>query len=128
LTTILLEGTLIYVIQTVIFDCCHSGHLTRDEQSDPTLLVRQVKTKIKVPPNLDEDIWGTKIAPTAFGFRGLGSHVLLAACGAAENAFEEDEMGVFTRALLELLKKPVTDGMDKVTYADIVQRIPYSSR
>jgi hypothetical protein len=79
---------------------------------------------IKIPPDLDRNIWGghrsTSIAP-GFLRSGLRSHVLLAACGAEENAKEELGRGYFTKRLLATLEAV---GADKVTYADLVQQIP----
>jgi len=79
---------------------------------------------VKIPPKLDKDIWGgnrgTAIAP-GFLKSGLRSHVLLSACGADENAKEDLGHGYFTKNLLDTLQAV---GADKVTYADLVQRIP----
>ena len=63
-----------------------------------------------------------KIAP-GFLQTGLRSHVLLAACGADETAKEDRTImrGDFTKAFLETLR---TIGADKVTYTDLIQRIP----
>ncbi|KIM25362.1 hypothetical protein M408DRAFT_26347 [Serendipita vermifera MAFF 305830] len=108
---------------TVIFDCCHSGSLTRNERSH---LVRGVNVAIEIPPNLDSDIWGgqrgTTIEPK-FLKSGLSSHVLLAACGSQETAKENLNRtgGVFTTALLDTL---VSVGVDKLTYTELIQRLP----
>jgi hypothetical protein len=113
-------------VQTVIFDCCHSGSLTRKARNDQSHLprVRGVKMPVKIPPDLDKDIWGgrrgTSVAP-GFLKSGLRSHVLLSACGAEESAKEEDGRGYFTKKLLDTLEAV---GADKVTYADLIQRIP----
>jgi hypothetical protein len=52
---------------------------------------------------------------------GLNSHVLLAACGAKEKAREEMGRGVFTKAFLEVL---TNIGADKITYSDLLERMP----
>jgi len=81
---------------------------------------------VDIPPSLDKDIWGstrgTAIEPK-FLKSGLSSHVLLAACGAQETAKENlsGTGGVFTTALLDTL---VSVGADKVTYTDLIQRLP----
>jgi hypothetical protein len=79
---------------------------------------------VKISPDLDKDIWGgirgTSIA-AGFLKSGLRSHVLLAACGADEEAKEENGRGYFTKRLLDTLEAV---GADKVTYADLIQRIP----
>jgi hypothetical protein len=79
---------------------------------------------VKIPPNLDEDIWGgTRGNAITPGFLkcGLRSHVLLSACGAEEEAKENLGRGYFTKNLLDTLQ---VVGADKVTYVDLVQRIP----
>jgi Caspase domain len=117
-------------VQTVIFDCCHSGSLTRKKDGDQSHLprVRGVKMPVKISPELDMDIWvgkrGTSIAP-GFLKSGLRSHVLLSACGADESAKEENDGGYFTKRLLATLEAA---GADKVTYADLIQRIPSMPR
>ncbi|KIM25361.1 hypothetical protein M408DRAFT_315703, partial [Serendipita vermifera MAFF 305830] len=108
---------------TVIFDCCHSGSLTRSKRSH---LVRGVNLVVDIPADLDKDIWGgtrgTAIEPK-FLKSGLSSHVLLAACGAQETAKENlsGTGGVFTTALLNTL---VSVGADKLTYTELIQRLP----
>ncbi|KAG8853732.1 hypothetical protein FRB91_004404 [Serendipita sp. 411] len=88
--------------------------------------VRGAKLVVDVPSKLDEHIWGgtrgMAIKPN-FLNSGLGSHVLLAACGAKETAKENSARtrGVFTKALLDSL---LTVGADKVTYTDLIQRLP----
>jgi hypothetical protein len=85
-----------------------------------------VKLDDDVPSDLDSDIWqgegsrGASIAP-GFAQSGLLSHVLLAACGAKELSLEENKRGVFTSAFLTTLR---TVGADKVTYRDILRRMP----
>lgn len=49
------------------------------------------------------------------------THVLLAACGADESAYEESGRGVFTRALLDTLGSV---GEERVTYEELVKRMP----
>ncbi|KAA1472278.1 hypothetical protein DENSPDRAFT_171259 [Dentipellis sp. KUC8613] len=112
---------------SVILDCCYSGSGTRDDEFDTDRLVRGIETTVKIPSDLDKDIWsnssGDRLAKIASGFSytGLRSHVLLAACSAEETAKEDNRRGVFTKALLETL---CMYGADKVTYKDLTQRIP----
>lgn len=58
---------------------------------------------------------------TRFGVRGLGSHVLVAACKETELAKEEDRRGRFTDAFLELLKRE--GRLETLTYTDILKHI-----
>ncbi|KAA1472307.1 hypothetical protein DENSPDRAFT_173021 [Dentipellis sp. KUC8613] len=112
---------------SVIFDCCHSGSGTRTDEIDSSYLVRGIEIKKPVPSDLDKEIWSQaaddRATVVAAGFlqSGLRSHVLLAACGAAETAQERDGRGVFTKSFLETI---ISTGADKLTYRDIIQRIP----
>ena len=82
-----------------------------------------------IPP--DQDVWvdfeslkvsGRGIEVNAnFTHGGLRSHVLLAACGSEESALEQSSKGVFTQKLLDTL---TTYEIDKLTYADLLQRMP----
>ena len=58
---------------------------------------------------------------TRFGVRGLGSHVLVAACKERETAKEDDNQGRFTAALLDLLKQE--GRLETLTYTDILKHI-----
>ena len=49
------------------------------------------------------------------------SHVLLAACGAKEEAKEIAQGGAFTSALLKTLE---TVGHNNVTYTELIHRLP----
>ncbi|KAH7923100.1 hypothetical protein BV22DRAFT_1130887 [Leucogyrophana mollusca] len=118
---------------TVILDCCHSGSGTRtDKVVVSTRSVRGIKIKEAPADDLDQHIWevverreaenGYPIAfSTDSAQSGRLSHVLLAACGADELAREENGRGVFTLALIEALKR---FGADKLTYAELLQRLP----
>ncbi|KIM78109.1 hypothetical protein PILCRDRAFT_603746 [Piloderma croceum F 1598] len=108
---------------TVIFDCCHSGSGTRDDDDNET---RTVKLASNMPVNLDQKVWSdsgasraTEIAP-GFARTGLRSHVLLAACSSTETAKETGGRGVFTKALLTLLRR---HGVEKLRYSDVLQRM-----
>ncbi|SJL06455.1 uncharacterized protein ARMOST_09792 [Armillaria ostoyae] len=88
---------------TVILDCCHSGSGTRTD--DPA-----------VSPDARESV-------VAKGFEktGLLSHVLLSACQAEQTAMEKHGRGVFTSALLSLLREK---GVDKLTYKNVITNLP----
>jgi hypothetical protein len=51
---------------------------------------------------------------------GLSSHVLLAAASSGEKAREKNNRGIFTHALLKLLR---TESLAELTYLDTVQRL-----
>ena len=85
-----------------------------------------MKLTSNMPVNLDQKVWSdgggsraTEIAP-GFARTGLRSHVLLAACGAMETARETGGRGVFTKALLTLLRR---DGVEKLRYSDVLKRM-----
>jgi hydroxyethylthiazole kinase-like sugar kinase family protein len=59
-----------------------------------------------------------------FAHTGVNSHILLAACGAAERAQEKGRRGAFTKALLDTLNRLDTE---KTTYTDLISRIPQLS-
>jgi hypothetical protein len=88
-------------------------------------LVRSIKTTETLPTDLDRDVGGALLGRAAevavgFAYSGLRSHVFLAACGEEELAQEFNGKGLFTSALLEILK---AGGTDKLTYKDLIQRI-----
>ncbi|KAK0234488.1 hypothetical protein EDD85DRAFT_774432 [Armillaria nabsnona] len=112
---------------TVILDCCHSGSGTRtDDADDPTFAVRGIDLPetYAVAQNLLRDIEpDSRASDVAKGFdkTGLLSHVLLAACKHGQEAGERDGRGVFTSALLSLLREK---GIDKLTYKDVITSLP----
>ena len=82
-----------------------------------------------IPSGLDKDIWGEifnldeRAIAVAAGFAKAGSrsHVLLAAFREVEKSHEANGRGEFTRVLLDTLRSVATD---KLTYRDLMQRIP----
>jgi len=111
---------------TVVFDCCFSGSGTR---AGLTRLDRCAKVKNNLPFDLDHEIFNgspcDRAIKVAAGFlqSDLRSHVLLAACGAEEKAKEDTTImrGDFTKAFLETIR---IIGADKVSYTELIQRIP----
>ncbi|PVF91863.1 hypothetical protein CPB86DRAFT_820144 [Serendipita vermifera] len=109
---------------TVIFDCCHSGSLTRIDSMTQVYTPRSCEMLEEIPPNLDEDIWSSSsraVNMSGFLRKGLRSHVLLAACGAREKASECQQKGVFTPALLSTLGSV---DVGKITYEGLINRLP----
>ena len=97
-------------------DCCHSASGTRSF-SDSSDFVRSTPapSNFKLHDSLDKEI--LSIFPSN---GSLQSHVLLSACSSSGPAWESDGRGVFTVALLELLKDSQTD---KLRYCDIIMRM-----
>ncbi|KAK0234529.1 hypothetical protein EDD85DRAFT_922629 [Armillaria nabsnona] len=111
---------------TVILDCCHSGSGTRTDDDDPTFAVRGIDLPetYTITQDLLHDIEpDARASDVAKGFEksGLLSHVLLAACNHGQEAGERDGRGVFTSALLSLLREK---GVGKLTYKDVIINLP----
>ncbi|KAH7921880.1 hypothetical protein BV22DRAFT_1049294 [Leucogyrophana mollusca] len=101
---------------TVIFDCCHSGSGTRTGHEAPTRLVRDIRIKETPPDDLDQDIWEAVELNEAKNGRAMPR-----AAGFAQSGLrEESGRGVFTTALIDTLKF----GVNQVTYAELLQRLP----
>ncbi|KAG7440940.1 uncharacterized protein BT62DRAFT_1080460 [Guyanagaster necrorhizus] len=111
---------------TVIFDCCHSGSGTRMEGNDPTFAVRG--TDLSKTYTVDQDLLHdiepdarASVITKGFEKSGLSSHMLLSACKAGQAAMEKLGRGAFTSALLILLQD---NGVDKLTYKDVITNLP----
>ncbi|TDL22051.1 hypothetical protein BD410DRAFT_840169 [Rickenella mellea] len=107
----------------LIMDCCHSASATRDPNCTG-LVPRQILN----PPAIIVKDWhvssqsrGAAVAP-GFGGQNQESHVLLAACGREELAWEnpKTQRGLFTTALLEALSE--SDLCD-LTYNTLFRKI-----
>ncbi|KAJ7190615.1 hypothetical protein GGX14DRAFT_381985 [Mycena pura] len=109
---------------SVILDSCHSGSGTRDPR-DETFACRGVELPktYDIPLDVLKAESGTRASVVAKGHEksGLRSHVLLAACMRGQTAKERHGRGAFTSQLLELLKG---EGVDRLTYKDVVTRLP----
>ncbi|KAF9474967.1 hypothetical protein BDN70DRAFT_841612 [Pholiota conissans] len=86
---------------TVIFDCCYTVFWAELPQA------RSIELPHRVYTNLDSDIVDRELIwdSSTFFHRGLGSHILLAACQPTELATEENVHGRFSASLLKLLNK-----------------------
>ncbi|CAE6402029.1 unnamed protein product [Rhizoctonia solani] len=114
---------------TVVFDSCHSASGSRDafgvfSSTQP----RYAPVLYEIPKNIDADIFKTSpvrqrksrsVEPILC--TDQGSHVLLAACGSREKAWEQDQQGQFTTALLGALR---TCGAEKLTYHNLLISLP----
>ncbi|CAE6457555.1 unnamed protein product [Rhizoctonia solani] len=125
---------------TVIFDSCHSASATR-YPSRPIKGVwyrrdRFEKVRQDIPWNIDSDIVNPLLglAPSLQKDEirhtdlplcvNQTSYIHVAACGSKEQAWEEDGRGVFTMALLKCIR---ANGVDKITYHDLIKSIPILS-
>ncbi|KZT71646.1 hypothetical protein DAEQUDRAFT_90987 [Daedalea quercina L-15889] len=117
---------------TAIFDCCHSGEISRDEE-------RGVRYRYASPPQghrpvlpstIDADIrkwWpgreeskraAKKVVPACFRYDALKSHVLLSACRTDEKAKD----GFFTTALIDAMA-PKEGTIADLTYAQLFEYV-----
>ncbi|KZV76182.1 hypothetical protein PENSPDRAFT_474063 [Peniophora sp. CONT] len=114
---------------TAILDCCHSGSGTRDDETIPRGMEFKSldgKTDITISASYEQYLFpgdhrGIADLPE-FANAGLRSHIVLAACGPKENAYEDRQRheGRFTSALLRVLKGA---GADAITYAELMRRL-----
>lgn len=110
--------------KTVIFDCCHAGSATRAvDQSMQTRRVRGVdlSRNYAIHPSLDRGLFEkrfwrpTRVAPP--------SHILLAACQKRCACWEDNDQGMFTKALLARLRALGTGGTFDITYEDLIMSL-----
>ncbi|KAF9477976.1 hypothetical protein BDN70DRAFT_74573 [Pholiota conissans] len=116
---------------TAIFDCCHSASATRGASSgdDSTVSISRsvvLQSSEVYSQQLFQEL--SELQPVTRGNvfvpkylnRGLGTHILLAACKATEEAHETNGRGRFSAALLQLLDR-VSSGT--LQYCDILNQI-----
>lgn len=119
---------------TVIFDCCNSGHGTRNVSGAKGKYRKRSVDPVYVgalDDSDDQEIWNGD-APSgvrgsylrgAFVDRNEDTHVLLAACGRYEDCNGSPEGGFFTLALLDALRNP--DIVPR-TYSEILKAVQYT--
>ncbi|RDB28119.1 putative WD repeat-containing protein C2E1P5.05 [Hypsizygus marmoreus] len=117
---------------TLILDCCSSGGLNRNATSNTDdLFTGAVPRRIPNPPPIplgcDSKILSrdsTRGVAVAKGFSGKhnASHVLLAACGREQFAYEHPRTkgGLFTASLLKTLS---TSNLDSLTYTSLMDQL-----
>jgi hypothetical protein len=115
-------------IQTLIFDSCHSASGSRN---DPNLdarlsgrLSRGAEVVVEIPYDIDDDLISGSRGPARLLHTDQASHVLLAACGSLEKAWEENGRGVFTAALIKTMQGY---SVDKITYQNLIAAMPMLS-
>lgn len=109
----------------MIFDSCHSGAGTRGGRVE-TAAIRSVK----LPPTYSiplsvlqaaEESHRGMVIREEFEKSGLRSHVLFSGCRQGQLSGEVNGRGLFTSALLPVLQ---SDGVDKLTYEEVIKRLP----
>ncbi|TDL18811.1 hypothetical protein BD410DRAFT_842529 [Rickenella mellea] len=115
---------------TLILDCCHAAGANRGDD-DNTYVPRRMSNPLNISledceawasdpnPEVENNARGTGV-PSAFMGQNQESHVLLAACGQTELAFENNKRGLFTRALLDALEK---SDLRTITYKSLIRKI-----
>ncbi|TDL21760.1 hypothetical protein BD410DRAFT_771363 [Rickenella mellea] len=108
---------------TLIMDCCHSASASRDPK-DTGFVPRRILN----PPAIIPKDWhicshsrGAAVA-SGFGGQNQESHILLAACGRGEQAWEnpKTKRGLFTTALLKTLSE---SDLRNLTYNSLFRKI-----
>ncbi|CUA76994.1 DNA-directed RNA polymerase subunit beta'' [Rhizoctonia solani] len=114
---------------TLIFDCSRSA-ASRDGSERSRFIDKADLPKLRPMQDIDiiqDELSGSSDLsdPTKFGLslEDMDSHVMLAACGHGEVAFENgtEKYGYFTNALLKLLRSVKVDSL---TYRGCAQRLP----
>ncbi|KZT05443.1 uncharacterized protein LAESUDRAFT_760313 [Laetiporus sulphureus 93-53] len=124
-----------------IFDCCHSGDMSRDDFQYREYEL-ETKTYIPIYPDalIDINKWfsaslssshlrgARQVLPNCFRYDGLASHVLLSACRPEEKAREAQYRGAFTKALLNRLYEIAQGEGEPTTYISLVATLPTPSQ
>jgi hypothetical protein len=127
---------------TLIFDCCHSAHMSRNAPRLPPDLIftkrgiafdpRSPRRRLKkLSADTDKRIWfdpeaEKELAKNLSNHRGLyfsrqnDTHVLLAACTRKQESTSNSNGGLFTRALLLSLAET-----EDISYDKLLERIHY---
>ncbi len=111
-----------------IFDCCHSGDNTRSQE--PKIAARRYAPQNRLTYSVPKRPWeqflfADKLSRDAFFSQSIaelmpeGRYIQMAACAPDESAFEQDGHGVFTSALLDVLKR----AENKVSYYNLESRV-----
>ncbi|KAJ7302589.1 hypothetical protein DFH08DRAFT_826472 [Mycena albidolilacea] len=108
---------------TVIFDCCHSGGITRDSGSNILPVPRFVETLVPIPKHLDWNLLGVRSGnvdlPSGIKHKFMHSHVLLAACREQQRARE-----CISASGEPLIKQLREIGPNRITYAELLDLLP----
>jgi hypothetical protein len=120
---------------TLIFDCCHSGTLTRDAFGDASRWVppdrRSVEdivaagTAFKIPEEALRELKTANRDLGGSGWLALGkNYVLLAGCRDEESSFEHTADGISYGALSYFLGRELFDAAPgATTYRDVYERV-----
>ncbi|KAJ7080048.1 caspase domain-containing protein [Mycena epipterygia] len=114
---------------TMILDSCHSGGLSRDSESGTPRRLDADTTPISLA--VDRNLHRGRVSSRALGRwnAAASSHILLAACGEKESAYETDStsagriMGRFTASLLNALRTYSQEDFSTQTYSDLLKSL-----
>ncbi|KAK0223599.1 caspase domain-containing protein [Armillaria fumosa] len=107
---IIVTNANVVTFQTLILDCCHSAGINRGGGDAPNTRSRQLFKPPPISPDCDSTIRrfvpASQVVPVTSGFSGTpwDSHILLAACSRLQTAKEVDGKGLFTHALLKVMR------------------------
>ncbi|KAK0484996.1 caspase domain-containing protein [Armillaria novae-zelandiae] len=108
---------------TVILDCCHAAGINRGLQHpDARLRSRRILDPPQISPKCDSIITSRRSRGISSGFSGSSwdMHIVLAACSRHQSAWEEDGQGIFTRALLKVMRRTSPRGL---SYKSLMHRL-----
>ncbi|KAK0451478.1 caspase domain-containing protein [Armillaria borealis] len=108
---------------TVVLDCCHAAGINRGLQHpDAQLRSRRILHPPQISPKCDSTISSRRSRGITSGFSGSSwdSHIVLAACSRHQFAWEEDGQGIFTRALLKVMRRTPSR---RITYKSLMHRL-----
>ncbi|PBL03180.1 hypothetical protein ARMGADRAFT_6665 [Armillaria gallica] len=108
---------------TVVLDCCHAAGINRGLQHpDARLRSRRIIHPPQISPKCDSTISSRRSRGITSGFSGSSwdSHIVLAACSRHQPACEEDGQGIFTRALLKVMRRT---SLRELTYKSLMHRL-----
>ncbi|KAK0194157.1 caspase domain-containing protein [Armillaria mellea] len=107
---------------TVVLDCCHAAGINRGLQHPAQLRSRRILHPPQISPKCDSAIFSRRSRGiiSSFSSSSWDSHIVLAACSRHQPAWEEDGQGIFTRALLKVMRRTPSRGL---TYKSLMHRL-----
>lgn len=121
--------------KTLILDCCCSAGINRGEDFEESeeYVIRRISNPPQFKNSVDKELWshGTRSRniPNSFSGKFHASHVLLAACGRDQVAYERPKVkqGVFTYSLMKVLNASNND-INTLTYTSLMHKMEMPPR
>ncbi|KAK0451364.1 uncharacterized protein EV420DRAFT_1274087 [Desarmillaria tabescens] len=107
-----------HIHATLILDCCHAAGQSNKRKP---AIARNISNPPRLFSSCDQEIHSRQ-THSASGITSspLGSHVLIAACNRRQSAYEEQGKGIFTCALLKVLREWK---IGQLTYKSLIHRL-----